>query len=148
MHTDFNGLDFQLFDALRRANRILRAQKPRRDSACSGPAAKREIVLAILSEHEGGLRQNQLAAAFRVSPSTLSEMLNRLEEDGLIARTPDPSDRRATLMTLTDQGADRACQIKEDTQRVFVSVFGGLTDDEKQQLTALLLKISDPDKAE
>ena len=144
MHDD---LDFMLFDALRQAGRTLRAHRPGSSDSPGGPTLKREIILAILSENEGGLRQNQLASAFRVSPSTLSEMLNKLETDGMITRAADPADRRATLLTLTDKGARRADEIKEETRRSFADTFGSLSNDEKQTLITLLRKIPEPDQA-
>ena len=142
MHDD---LDFKLFDALRHAGRSLRAHKPHYDSEGHSPAARREIILLILDDNAGGMRQNQLASAFRVSPSTLSEMLNRLEADGMIERSSDPSDRRATLLKLTDKGAERVGNIKEETRKSFAVTFGNLTDGEKRQLITLLHKIPDPD---
>lgn len=145
MHDD---LDFRLFDALRHAGRSMRAHRPGCDDKGCGPAAKREIILAILADNEGAMRNNQLASAFRVSPSTLSEMLNRLENDGMLTRSQDPADRRATLLALTDQGKRRADEIKEETHRAFAETFGNLTDDEKRQLIALLHKIPDPDKTD
>ncbi len=143
MHDD---LDFMLFDALRQAGRSMRAQRPRADDSTCTPTLKREIILAILLDNEGGLRQNQLASAFRVSPSTLSEMLNKLETDGMISRTSDPADRRATLLTLTEKGSSRAAEIKEETRRAFAETFGSLTDDEKQTLITLLRKIPAQDQ--
>ena len=142
----YNDLDFVLFDALRRAGRAMRAHKPRCDEENRGPATKREIILAILADNEGAMRHNQLASAFRVSPSTLSEMLNRLEDDGLLERSQDPADRRATLLELTDSGKRRADEIKEETHRAFSTAFGSLSDEEKQTLITLLHKIPDPDK--
>lgn len=144
MHDD---LDFMLFDALRQAGRTMRAHRPGSNDSPGGPTFKREIILAILSENDGGLRQNQLANAFRVSPSTLSEMLNKLETDGMITRTADPADRRATLLALTEKGAQRADEIKEETRRSFADTFGSLSDDEKQTLITLLRKIPEPDQA-
>lgn len=142
----YHDLDFMLFDALRHAGRTMRAHKPHCDEENRGPSAKREIILAILSDNAGAMRHNQLASAFRVSPSTLSEMLNRLESDGMIERSQDPADRRATLLTLTDRGKRRADEIKEETHRAFSAAFGNLSDDEKRQLIALLHKIPDPDR--
>lgn len=141
-----NNLDFMLFDALRRAGQTMRAHRPS-PHPCEkgGPAVKREIILAILSDSKGSLRQNQLASAFRVSPSTLSEMLNRLETDGMIERVTDSTDRRATLLVLTEKGAQRADEIKQETQKSFDAAFGALSDDEKRQLIALLHKIPKPD---
>ena len=132
--------DFLLFDALRSAGQAMRAHKPD-DSKNCGPAVKREIILAILCDSDGSMRQNRLAEAFRVSPSTLSEMLNKLEADGLITRSTDPADRRATLLSLTESGKKRAEEIKGETKKRFAEIFRELSEDEKQQLISLLHKI-------
>lgn len=136
--------DFLLFDAFRRATQALRAPCPDDKRRC-GPAVKREIILAILSDNDGGMRQNKLAEAFRVSPSTLSEMLNRLESDGLITRVTDPADRRATLLTLTADGTKRSEEIKQESRARFAALFRNLSEDEKTQLISLLHKVADAD---
>lgn len=147
----YHELDFLLFDALRQAGRIMRAHRPHGEhGGCpehGAPPVKREMVLAILSDHKGAMRQNQLASAFRVSPSTLSEMLNKLEADGLLERTTDTSDRRATLLTLTDRGAARVDEIREVFRSAFARIFGRLSEDEKRQLILLLGKIGPPEDA-
>ena len=49
----------------------------------------------------GGVRQTALAERMHVEPMTLSNFLDRLETRGLIAREPDPGDRRAKRVVLT-----------------------------------------------
>ena len=49
----------------------------------------------------GGVRQTALAERMHVEPMTLSNFLDRLERRGLIAREPDPGDRRAKRVVLT-----------------------------------------------
>jgi DNA-binding MarR family transcriptional regulator len=48
-----------------------------------------------------GVRQSELAERMRVEPMTLTNFLDRLEARGLVARTPDPRDRRAKLVAVT-----------------------------------------------
>jgi DNA-binding MarR family transcriptional regulator len=57
-------------------------------------------VLLPLYE-EDGLRMGELARRARLSKQTMTEMIRRLERDGLIERRPDPSDARASLIFLT-----------------------------------------------
>src|SRR5580700_2045052 len=47
---------------------------------------------------------SQLALAERVRPQSMAQTVADLEADGLIARRPDPADRRRTLLELTQQG--------------------------------------------
>ena len=57
-------------------------------------------VLLPLYE-EDGLRMGELGRRARLSKQTMTEMIRRLERDGLIERRPDPSDARASLIFLT-----------------------------------------------
>lgn len=63
------------------------------------------FVLAILSEApERTLRMSELAERTNASLARLSHVVRRLERRGLIERSPDPDDARATNARLTDQG--------------------------------------------
>jgi DNA-binding MarR family transcriptional regulator len=57
-------------------------------------------VLLPLYE-EDGLRMGELARRARLSKQTMTDMIRRLERDGLVERRPDPSDARASLIFLT-----------------------------------------------
>ena len=64
-------------------------------------------VLAGLSEQsDRTIRMSELAVLADGSLSRLSQVVSRLERRGLVRRTPDPEDRRATLAVLTDEGWD------------------------------------------
>jgi DNA-binding MarR family transcriptional regulator len=53
---------------------------------------------------EGPQRLGALATAFGLDPSTITRQVQALEEIGLADRTTDPSDRRASILDLTDNG--------------------------------------------
>ena len=57
-------------------------------------------VLLPLFE-ENGLRLGELARRARLSKQTMTELVRRLERDGLVERRPDATDRRAALVVLT-----------------------------------------------
>src|SRR5215218_4061328 len=59
-------------------------------------------VLLPLFE-EDGLRMGELAQRARLSKQTMTDMIRRLDRDGLVERRPDPSDARASLIFLTDR---------------------------------------------
>lgn len=50
------------------------------------------------------LRVNQLADTVVLSPTAMSRFVDRLERDGYVRRAPDPDDRRALQVTITDHG--------------------------------------------
>jgi DNA-binding MarR family transcriptional regulator len=55
-------------------------------------------------DREGALSIGALATAERVRPQSMTQTISDMEADGLVARRPDPSDGRRTLVELTEQG--------------------------------------------
>lgn len=53
---------------------------------------------------DGPARLTALAAAVDISQPSMTQLVHRLERRGLVARSPDPGDRRATLVSLTEGG--------------------------------------------
>jgi DNA-binding MarR family transcriptional regulator len=83
----------------------------------------------------------QLARQMGLSSGAMTNRLDRMEAAGLIRRLPDPSDRRALLVELTDAGW-QAWQASTDAQaRKEALIASALTEDEKQQLNALLRRL-------
>lgn len=68
----------------------------------SAPQAK-----LLLHVGRGPLRMSQLADQLGYDRSTVTDMCDRLERDGLVVRAPDPVDRRTRVVDLTDQGRAR-----------------------------------------
>ena len=92
-------IGFLLNDSARLFRRAFNART--RDT---GITALQWRLLIYLRRHEG-IRQGPLAELIEVEPITLSRMIDRLEEAGLVERRADPSDRRAWLLYLAP-GAD------------------------------------------
>jgi DNA-binding MarR family transcriptional regulator len=87
------------------------------------------------------LRPSELTQTLMLTSSGTTKRLDRLERAGLIARTPDPSDRRGVLITLTDAGFalhDRAIVAHVANEHRLLS---GLSDDEREQLAGLLRRL-------
>jgi DNA-binding MarR family transcriptional regulator len=55
-------------------------------------------------DREGPLSTADLAAAERVRQQSMAQTVSELEAHGLVNRTPDPSDRRRSMLDLTDEG--------------------------------------------
>ena len=108
----------------------------------------RERVLGIVLEAEDGIRQKDIAAQMHIGPSALSEMITKLEIAGYLERKVDPTDKRATLISLTEVGQARAYELQDERAERFGKLFGKLNDEEKAQLLALLEKLNAPDEAE
>jgi DNA-binding MarR family transcriptional regulator len=68
---------------------------------------------ALLHTHlagPDGIRMKDMAKNTSLSTSGITALVDRLERQGLMQRNPDPDDRRATRITLTDEGRERARQ--------------------------------------
>jgi DNA-binding MarR family transcriptional regulator len=100
-------------------------------------------VLAALSQApERTLRMSQLAFSADGSLSRLSQVVSRLESKGWVRRSPDPSDGRSTLATLTDAGwAKVVAAAPGHVREVRRLVFEPLTRAQVRQLAAIGARI-------
>ncbi len=83
-------------------------------------------VMLHVSEGEGGRRMTDLASRVVLSKSGLTALVDRMEADGLVARRPDPDDRRATRIVLTPLGEERFAEVSRHhravVRRIFTSI--------------------------
>lgn len=97
-----------LRQAMAQLGRRLRAER-----VSSGLSRSRLSLLNLLALN-GPMTASALAAAERLQPQSLTRMLSRLEDDGLIARSPDDADRRQVRIDITREGA---AVLDEDNER-------------------------------
>jgi len=71
--------------------------------ASDGVTPARLNILILLAE-EGPLKMGDLAKRARMAPRSMTTLVDRLEREGLAMRRPHPTDRRATMIELTDAG--------------------------------------------
>lgn len=105
------------------------------------PGLGRERLLVLIGQQEGGIRQKDLLEKVHIGAPAMSELINKLEDDGYIVRTVDPEDRRATLLSLTEKGQARAAEVEDERAEQFKSAFATLSDEEKEALAAILDKL-------
>lgn len=98
-------------------------------------------VLAVLMMQDG-TSQKDLAYLLGIRPQSLSEALAKLEESGMVERRHNEEDRRVVNVYLTDAGRSRALKVAEDRKKNAADVFSVLTDEEKDQLAAILGKLT------
>lgn len=96
-------------------------------------------ILAILSEQKS-MTQKELQEILQIQPGSVSEILTKLEEKGMILRKKDEEDKRRVVLELTDAGreASAACKKQEEQRR---HLFDALDESEKEQLNQLLGKL-------
>lgn len=83
-------------------------------------------------------RLRELAERLRIAPRSATEVVDGLEERGLVERKPDPADRRATLVALTAHGEDVAAGIRAARASGAGSVFARLPAPDRAELARLL----------
>jgi DNA-binding MarR family transcriptional regulator len=67
-------------------------------------------------QQDGAVTQRSLSRALRVTPRNVTGLVDGLEADGLVARAAHPTDRRATLVSLTPKGAEVAAAMRRDQE--------------------------------
>jgi DNA-binding MarR family transcriptional regulator len=98
-----DDVGFLLAKAMQRWNELLAAR-----FAAAGYADVRPSYGSVLLPlyEEDGLRMGELAQRARLSKQTITDMIRRLERDGLVERRSDPTDARASLIFLTARSRD------------------------------------------
>jgi DNA-binding MarR family transcriptional regulator len=66
--------------------------------------ARYEMLMLLLFAHSGGLPLSKVGSRLQVHPASVTNVVDRLEAKGLVRRQPHPTDRRATLAEITDEG--------------------------------------------
>ncbi|MFG3703439.1 MarR family winged helix-turn-helix transcriptional regulator [Micromonospora sp. NPDC047670] len=88
----------QLRDAITRLNRRVRQARPVGDLTVTQLSALTSLRLA------GALTPRELADVERVQPPTMTKIVAKLEERGLVQRTPHPTDGRQVILAATEGG--------------------------------------------
>ena len=112
----------------------------RRGGRPEGRGYAQDRALRAIAAQEG-VTQRALMEALDVRPSSISELLTKLENGGLIERRPNPDDRRQMQLYLSDSGRAQAARLGEDAP--LPDPFEALTDEEQQQYLALTDRMID-----
>jgi DNA-binding MarR family transcriptional regulator len=97
-------------------------------------------ALRVLRRH-GVLRLSELSDRLRIAARSTTEVADALESRQLIARRPDPDDRRAILVELTEHGTGVLDEIGAARGADVERVFGQLTDADRADLARILRKL-------
>ena len=107
----------------------------------SGTTLPRFDVLAALSRHPNGLRMSELSSVLHVSNGNVTGIVERLAADGLVLRVPVESDRRATMVSLTEAGRDEFFKLAELHERWVNDLLSTINPDEAEVLWNLLAQL-------
>jgi MarR family transcriptional regulator for hemolysin len=124
--------------AARAARQVLDAHLARVGMTSAG------FVALMVLRHRSPLIQRQMAQWLGIEGPTLTRQLERLEREGLIARRPLASDRRATVVELTPAGLERLGELESIVGEAALEVTARLTSTQLEQLNELLDRIATP----
>jgi DNA-binding MarR family transcriptional regulator len=131
--------DESLSEAFWGVARLLR-NKARESLAPWDIAPSHGRALGTLMRH-GAMRLSDLAEHLHIAPRSATEVVDALQDRGLVERRPDPADRRATLVALTAAGARVGTAIRASRSAEAERIFGALSTTDRADLTRILHKL-------
>lgn len=106
----------------------------------SGLSLARLMVLHELVDR-GPIRIGSLSTCLNVAARTMTSTVDGLARDGLVERRPDPTDGRAVVVSLTEQGRRQYERGVEIRNGVLAEIFDVLDDRDREQLAHLLRRL-------
>ena len=89
------------------------------------------------------MRLSELSDHLHIAPRSTTEVVDALESRGLVQRRPDPGDRRATLVEVTEDGASVLDAIRAARGTETERAFGKLSQADRTHLARILRKLRD-----
>jgi len=90
---------------------------------------------------QDGMTQSEIAEQLSVQGATITNMLQRMEESGLVARRRDPDDNRLVRVYLTDAGRKLERSIYEQFMHLEATIFEGISEAERALLRRMLMQM-------
>lgn len=103
-----------------------------------GGISGRRHILCLLYDLGGTASQRELGERFGMKAATLSEVLAKMQNDGLVERTRDDEDSRKLWVRLTEKGAQAGAEEIENRKRFQRRCMASLTVPEQEELLRLL----------
>jgi MarR family transcriptional regulator, transcriptional regulator for hemolysin len=97
-------------------------------------------LLAYLVYHEG-INQTGLADLIEIEPISLARLIDRMEQAGWVERRPDPHDRRAWLLYITEKAKPVFAEMVKIGRAVRDEALTGFSPHESEQVMELLLRV-------
>lgn len=102
--------------------------------------ARYEALVLLYFARQGSLPMRVMGERLQLHPTSVTNIVDRLEADGLVKRIPHPTDRRTTLVEITASGLERRASATEAVTAVSFGL-NGLTDRQITALTETLAKV-------
>ncbi|RVW08293.1 MarR family transcriptional regulator [Prescottella agglutinans] len=99
-----------------------------------------ELLTLLTFTRSGALPMAKASARLQVHPTSVTNAVDRLEAAGLVRRVPHPTDRRATLVEITEEGRELSLRATEELNaKVFAEP--GLAPDRLDSLVRILAEL-------
>ena len=106
----------------------------------SGLTIGQPKVLDYLKDHDGA-GQKDIARGCHIEPGTLTTLLNRMEDTGLVERRMLNGNRRSLYVFLTDKGKNRLALVTETFSEMEEKAFRGISESEREAFMNVFLRI-------
>ena len=118
----------QITEAQRRMNRVIRERTL--DSWVKLNLTIPQLKSLFYISRHGRVNLSGLASGIRVTPANVTGIVDRLVEQGLLTRTPDPDDRRVSWLSVTDRGKTLINDLREGRVQEMRRILDKLTEEE------------------
>lgn len=109
-----------------------------------GLTPAQERALRIVTRSGGSVRMGEIAARMGIVPRSATGLVDRLEEAGVVRRTPDPDNRRSVLVSLADRGEQLRAAMAAARAHAAEELFAPLSDAQRAELARLLDRLVEP----
>lgn len=100
-----------------------------------------EFAVLELLYHKGDQPIQKIGEKVLLASSSITYVVDKLEKKDLLQRKPCPEDRRVTFAVITNQGQELMNEIFPKHKEVIQEIFGGLNEEEKEQLIGQLKRL-------
>jgi DNA-binding MarR family transcriptional regulator len=129
-----------VFTAILRSHQLLADEVARVMRRHDLTFARYEVLTWLATDPESSLTLSWISKTLRIPPATVTNIIDRLEQDALVRRVPHPSDARTTLAVITPAGRRAVTAAVEDLNATVYERIG-LTEPQRDQLIDLLAKL-------
>jgi DNA-binding MarR family transcriptional regulator len=138
---DADTATFEAAAAVRTAFHAIERLRSRGTDSRGLSSGALDLLIRLSAVETSNLKD--LATSAGVSARNVTGLVDTLERDGLVQRTPDPTDRRSVLARITPAGRDWLTAFRKPSQLAMAAVFRGFTPDDLIQLRHLCLRLAE-----
>jgi DNA-binding MarR family transcriptional regulator len=126
--------------SIMRAQQLVLAEVDRAVRPFGLTFARYEVLVLLSFTRRGSLPMGKMGERLMIHPTSVTSIVDRLEQDGLVTRVPHPDDRRITLVELTPAGRALASRATKAVETVRFGV-GALSERDLDRLTRIVAEL-------